>query len=286
MPVDLVDPQALGDRLVDRLARVQRAGRVLEHDLHLAPVLAQRLRGARERRALEPDLAARGQLEAEERPGERRLAAAGLADERDDLARHDLEVDAVDRARRRRVLRRRDRLLSNVTCRSLTSMIGPSYVGSSASRHRRLTDPDARRTCAADRPASSGGSAVGARVDRLRAAGDERAARRQLARVGRVAGEPERRLAEAHVADGRERRGERLACTGAAGSPNTPSRRPFLDDAAGVHDRQALAARREHREVVGDEHHREAERRPAAARAARAPGPAPSRRARWSARRR
>ena len=45
--VDVVDPQGLGDDLVDRLAGVQRAGRVLEHHLDRAPigleVLGQRL---------------------------------------------------------------------------------------------------------------------------------------------------------------------------------------------------------------------------------------------------
>ena len=58
--VEPVDAQALGDRLVDRLPRVERARRVLEHHLHAARgtrvsdarVVAQRL-------ALEPDLALR-----------------------------------------------------------------------------------------------------------------------------------------------------------------------------------------------------------------------------------
>ena len=39
--IDLVDPQALGDDLVDRLARVQRRRRVLEHHLDLAPERAE-----------------------------------------------------------------------------------------------------------------------------------------------------------------------------------------------------------------------------------------------------
>ena len=41
-PAHAVDPQALGHRLVDGVPRVERAGRVLQHQLHLAAVGLQR----------------------------------------------------------------------------------------------------------------------------------------------------------------------------------------------------------------------------------------------------
>ena len=47
--------------------------------------------------AVEDDLARRRLEQPQERPPERRLAAAGLADEADRLAAADVEVDAVDR---------------------------------------------------------------------------------------------------------------------------------------------------------------------------------------------
>ena len=51
--------------------------------------------------ALELDRSRRRLDQAEDRPAKRRLAAAGLADEAEDLARADVEVDAVDRVDRR-----------------------------------------------------------------------------------------------------------------------------------------------------------------------------------------
>ena len=97
--VQLVDPHALGDGLVDGVPRVQRPGRVLQHQLDAAPVAAQRARPVRQGLAGEPDLAAGRPLEPEHGPGERGLAAPGLADQREDLAWRDVEVDAVDGGR-------------------------------------------------------------------------------------------------------------------------------------------------------------------------------------------
>ena len=89
--------QPLADEVADGHARVQRADRILEDDLHPAAhvflstpcelriVLAVELRAAGGRL-----------LEAEQRAAERRLAAAGLADEAEDLAPADLERDVVD----------------------------------------------------------------------------------------------------------------------------------------------------------------------------------------------
>src|SRR5581483_2089487 len=96
--LDAVHGQAFTDEVAHAHARIERADRVLEDDLHVA---ASRLQlAARERRqleALEEDLSLRRLDEAEERPPERRLAAPGLADEADGLAAAHLEVDAVHR---------------------------------------------------------------------------------------------------------------------------------------------------------------------------------------------
>ena len=94
----LVHPQALGHRLVDGVPRVQRAGRVLQDQLDLAAVGLERAGGVAQRLAAEAHLAAGRPLQAEDRAGQRRLAATGLTGQRDDLARRDGQVDPVDRA--------------------------------------------------------------------------------------------------------------------------------------------------------------------------------------------
>ena len=98
LALEPVDPQALADEVAHLHARVERADGVLEDDLH---VPAHRLQlGAAETPhvdAVELDLAG-GRLEQpQQRAAERRLAAAGLADEADRLAAEDVEVDAVHR---------------------------------------------------------------------------------------------------------------------------------------------------------------------------------------------
>ena len=88
----------LGDDVADGLARVERRVRVLEDHRHLAPLPAEVL-SAEGREILAPKRdAARGRLvEAEQGAPERRLPAAGLADQPDRPARADGEVDPVDR---------------------------------------------------------------------------------------------------------------------------------------------------------------------------------------------
>ena len=92
-----MDPKALADDVADAHPRIERADRVLEDDLHVPAHLLQRraLEGDHVD-AVEADLA-RGRLEQpQQRASERRLAAAGLADEPDRLAAMDVEIDAVD----------------------------------------------------------------------------------------------------------------------------------------------------------------------------------------------
>ena len=84
----LVGDQRLGDDVADGHARVERGERVLEDDLHRAPVPPQRLAAEPREIVAEPDHAARGRLDqAQDRAAERRLAAAGLADHAERLAR-------------------------------------------------------------------------------------------------------------------------------------------------------------------------------------------------------
>jgi hypothetical protein len=92
-----VDHERVGDDRAHPLARVERCRRVLEHHLQLAPQRPQSPAAEpRDVAALEDDLP-RGQLvQAHEAAAERRLAAAGLADETERLTRVDLEADAVD----------------------------------------------------------------------------------------------------------------------------------------------------------------------------------------------
>jgi len=93
-----VDHEPLGHDVADPHAWVERGERILEDDLH---VLAQPLGTpavlARDLLALEPDLAACGRHQADQRPPQGRLAAARLAHEADRFAGGDLEVDTIDR---------------------------------------------------------------------------------------------------------------------------------------------------------------------------------------------
>ena len=86
--------QALGDDVVHRRALVERGGRVLEHHLdiayHLAVEAVGYLTGYPD--ALVEYLAARAAARADDGPAYRRLARAGLADEREGLALVDVEA--------------------------------------------------------------------------------------------------------------------------------------------------------------------------------------------------
>jgi hypothetical protein len=89
--------QRLADDGAGGKARVQRRVRILEHDLHIAPVLPHG--GGRELGhvdAVEND-AARGRLEQlEHHPADRGLAASGFPDEPQGLGAADREADAID----------------------------------------------------------------------------------------------------------------------------------------------------------------------------------------------
>src|SRR5690606_12413309 len=86
------DVQALAHDVDDPPPGVQRRDRVLEDHLHLRPQPAQLLGAeAAEVAPVEDDPAGGGRWRVHDRPGRRRLAAAGLADEPERLAPGDVE---------------------------------------------------------------------------------------------------------------------------------------------------------------------------------------------------
>ncbi len=99
-----VDPQPLGDARPDGGHGVEGAARILRHEPDAAPADAAqpRLPDADQLRAAERDAPSRDGAVAGEEPDhglrDGRLAGPGLADERRDTPRGDLEGDAVDRA--------------------------------------------------------------------------------------------------------------------------------------------------------------------------------------------
>ena len=103
----------------------------------------------------------------------------------------------------------------------------------------------------------SGGNTI-VSVDRDGAARMERAPGRDRFGLRRIAAEARRRHAEPRIADRRVGRGER-AGVGVGGFPEHGAGGSFLHDGTRVHDREAVADLDEHREVVGDEEHREDE---------------------------
>ena len=96
--VQAVYPQALGDRLVHGVPRVECTRRVLQDQLRPPAVGLQIAGPVRQRLACDVDRARRRPLQAENRAGQCRFPGAAFADQGDDLAAADGEVDAVDRA--------------------------------------------------------------------------------------------------------------------------------------------------------------------------------------------
>src|SRR5690606_12564189 len=96
-PGGAVGPQPPGDRGAGRGPGVERRVGVLEDDLHL-PAQGGELAtaGPADVDAVEEHGALVGREQAEEQAAERRLAAARLPHQPEDLAGEDVEVDAVD----------------------------------------------------------------------------------------------------------------------------------------------------------------------------------------------
>ena len=233
-----VQPDALGDRLVDRVPGVERAGRVLEHELDAPTERPQPPRGALEGLPVEQHLAGGGLLEAQQGAGERGLARARLAHQRDDLPRRDAEVDAVHRPR--------DRAAAALEADAEAAGLEGGRAGLG---HRGSTSRQAAARLVAVR-AQLGHDRV-AVVEALRAARVERAARRQLGRVGRVAGQPRRGVPGGHVADPGEGR-RQGAGVGVQRVGEDLVGGPVLDHAPGVHHGDPVAEVGQHRQVVAD----------------------------------
>jgi hypothetical protein len=99
---DVVDHQRLGDDVVDRHARVERAHRILEHELDAPAELLQRVALQLQRLGelvafVEQDASGVGRERAHDDLGQGGLAAAGFADQPQALAALHLEADIVDR---------------------------------------------------------------------------------------------------------------------------------------------------------------------------------------------
>jgi hypothetical protein len=101
--VGLADPvidERLRERVADALARVERRVRILEHHLRKR-TLASRGELLRGLAPVDRDAAGIRLRETDDEPSERRLAAAALADQREDLAARDVDRHVVDCAHAR-----------------------------------------------------------------------------------------------------------------------------------------------------------------------------------------
>ena len=135
------------DDLMHALSRVQRRVGVLEDELDFAPdVLRPGVDGRRERASLERQLARERTEQAADGARDRRLAAAGLADERERLAFAQIERDVADDDERV-APRHRDAVASVVRDREIGDVEQASGVASS--REHRHDRPLARQQAAA-----------------------------------------------------------------------------------------------------------------------------------------
>ena len=93
---DLLQQERLADRLADRQSRVERRTGVLEHEADVATDLAQTVLGDPDHvRAEHRRLALDERQQPDDRPSDRRLARARLADETDHLAGRDRQVTSL-----------------------------------------------------------------------------------------------------------------------------------------------------------------------------------------------
>ena len=248
----LVDAQALGDRLVDGVPRVERAERVLEHELDVAPERLQP-RGRSGRAAPPPAHLAGGRRRAG-RP------ACGPASS----CRSPTRRPAPRPRRRGRPGRRRRGRGRPGRCGSRTRPARPRADSSalacarSRSTSRHVADPDAGGLAGPRRTSRARGSAG----RHTSAARGQRGANeqpcRQVARVGRVAGQPGRREAGGRVADPRERRGQRAGVGVQRRRRRPASAGPVSTTRPAYITGDPVAQVGEHREVVADHHHPDA----------------------------
>ena len=180
---ETLDRKRLADDVAARQPRVERRVRVLEDDVHLAaerPQLAPRQ--VRDVATLQPD-GAGGRLEQpDDAVADGRLAAPGLPDEPEHLARRDREADAVDGVHRAAAA---EEVRPAVKCltRSTTSSVGgpPRCRGWGHAPSIRSRDGSTRRG-AARRPRA--GAAPPSASGRRRAGSGRRTRRPSTARRG------------------------------------------------------------------------------------------------------
>ena len=250
----------------DPVGRVQRAERVLEHHRHVAAVgqVCRRVRMRRQRPALVEDLAARRLVDPGQQPGDGALAAAALADQRDDLA-----------------ARRSTRSASSTACRRAAREVAADLevLGQAAGLEQRRRRPrrcrtglradvgvvgrrtPARRACSVQQAPRPTPARVERRARRRRSAANatgHRGWKRQpaggCARSGGAPGIPVSRTRGPRM-DGNASSSPRLY--GCAGTSNTVPGRPDLDHLTRVHHQQPVGEVADQRHVVGDEDDRE-----------------------------
>ena len=93
----MVEHQRTGDVMEDRVVRVQRGERVLEHHLDVVTVLVQLPAVRGDWLAVQRDGAGRRRLQAGDHPRDGRLAGSGLTDQRDRLVRRQFERRVLHR---------------------------------------------------------------------------------------------------------------------------------------------------------------------------------------------
>ncbi len=93
---DAVQQQGLGQDAADGVARIERGHRILKDHLHAPPERPHGTgREIGDRLAIETERTGRGRHEAQQCAAQRRLAGPAFADDADDLAAADRDVDAV-----------------------------------------------------------------------------------------------------------------------------------------------------------------------------------------------
>ncbi len=267
------------DDVADAHPRVERADRVLEDDLHVLAHLLQRLPlEADHVDAVEADLACRRLEQPQQRASERRLAAAGLADEAYRLARIDVEIDAVDGLELgdgalqhplldREVLPHPLRREQDIARRGQASASPPGFRALRSCRPCSRGSADGLALARAVLAEPAGGLLRADlhehRVLRRAAVEDVVAARREPAACGPVerarhhAADRLQRGRVAH-AEERDRLQQRLRVRMLRAAEDVGDG-PSLDDPARVHDRDLVDHLGDHAEVVGDQQDRHAE---------------------------
>ena len=248
-----MDPEPLFEGVADAPPRVERGGGVLMDILDVAAPAARLFRRqAADDLAVEPDFARGLALQAQHGAAERRLAAAGFADEAEDLAGPHRQADPADRAHRpagsaaasgaRRRAARSRRAISRIGSRR------SSCADRSPARRKARNRPGARR------PARS---RCGGRSAQIGRASAQRGAKRQPGGArngdGTAPGMPTNESARS----GWQASSARVY--GCFGRREDAPRRPGLDALPGIDDADVVAQLGDDAEIVRDEQHRQAE---------------------------